>query len=740
MKAFTISTLAFAVSMALHGAAVAQDNDLDREAEHAEAADTITVTARRREESLLEVPISMSVVDEAALFKTRARTMEGMQQLVPNFSFEKVQGYNNIAIRGVGGGGRNIGFETRAGVYIDGVYIGQPQALGVPLFNIQQVEVLRGPQGHLFGRNTVSGAVNITTRAPGEVFEGYTMAGVGNGGLYEVQASASGPLGDRVGGTFGAAWESRDGFTRNLFDDSKLDGIDRGSLRGQLRFRPSDALTIDWHADYADIQQDLIVTGEAQTDFFDTPADGLPRRPRVVNNNTPSFEDVTLWGTSLTLDYQFDNGLGLTSISAWRDTEQERQNDSDYSPADILWVNYQERYRQFSEEVRLSSDDQGRLRWLTGLYYLDEKARSNRRAVIGQDMDTIVPLPNGARFPVGAAFGLVAGSVNPAIGNVDTRSWALFGSVDYDLTDRLTLNMGLRYTDEKKDLYYDLDGALSGGFRIAVVRDFTDKRQDSALTPSIGLQYALDNGANLYASYSTGFKSGGWNLDFLNVGQAAAGFSFEDETVESWEIGIKGEYGIFIYEAAAFTANYKDHQVFQSVRLPTGQSVFALTNAARARARGMEFSLQARPTEALALSANLGLVDARYRKFPDGGGPGVDLDGNRLQSAPRTSGSVAADYALSFAQGRLALYGEFSFRAASFQQPQNSPLDRLDSRDQVNARMTWYPNAGQWNVSVWGNNLLNEDAFIRRGRDFLGNQWAKYNDPRTFGVEFRYDF
>ncbi|MCC5862362.1 MAG: TonB-dependent receptor [Gammaproteobacteria bacterium] len=700
----------------------------------------IVVSAQRRQQVLIDVPISMSVIGEDALDKTRARTLEGMQQLVPNFSFEKVQGYNNIAIRGVGGGGRNIGFETRAGVYIDGVYIGQPQALGVPLFDVQRVEVLRGPQGHLFGRNTVSGAVNIVTRPPGDEFAGYVMAGAGNGGLYELQASASGPLGERVGGKLGASWESRDGFTRNLFDGSDLDGIDRASLRGQLSFMPTDALTIDLHADYANIEQDLIVTGEPLTDFFDTPADGIPRSPRVVNNNTPSFEDVTLWGASLTVDYQFDNGLALTSISAWRDTDQERQNDSDYSPADILWVNYQERFRQFSEELRLASPDDGAVRWLAGIYYLDETAKSNRRAVIGQDMDTVVPVPGGARFPVGPAFGLVAGSVNPAIGQIDTRSWALFASLDYDLTERLTLNVGLRYTDEKKDLYYDLDGSLSGGFRIAVVRDFTDERKDSAFTPSLGLQYALTDAVNLYAKYSTGFKSGGWNLDFLNVGQAAAGFAFEDETVKAWELGIKSDLGIVSFEAAVFTADYKDHQVFQSVQLPSGTSVFALTNAARARARGVELSVLARPADRLTLAANLGLVDAKYRAFPDGGGPGVDLDGNRLQSAPRTTGSLSVDYSLDFAPGELALYGEFSYRASSFQQPQNQPLDRLESRNQVNARATWYPADGNWSVSLWGNNLFDRDAFIRRGRDFLGNQWAKYNDPRTYGVELRYDF
>jgi len=702
--------------------------------------DEIVVSAQRRDQVVTDVPISMTVVGEELLEKTRATTLEGMQQVVPNFSFEKTNGFNNLSIRGVSGGGRNIGFDTRAGAYLDGVYVGQPQALGLPLFDVQRVEVLRGPQGHLFGRNTVSGAVSIVTRPPGDQLEGSVRAVVGNEGAYEAYGTIGGPLGETVSGKISAAYEKRDGFVENLYDGREIDDLDRVTTRGQLRFTPTDALTVDLYADYAEIKQETVVTGEPQTDFFDTEVDFLPRKPRVMDINTRPYEDVTLWGSALTINYELGNGNTITSITGYRDTDQGRRNDSDYSRNDILYVTYNDKFEQFSQELRIASPTDGRIQYVLGLYYLEEKAYSYREATIGEDMDVVVPLPvPGLSAPVGAAFRIAPGPAAIIDATVTTESLAAFAAVDFDLTDWMQVNLGARYTDEKKDLDFFLDGSRSGGFRIASLDD-TDSMSNSELTPSVGLTFRLREGMIAYARWGSGFKSGGWNVDFLNAAQVAAGYQFAPETVNSYEVGLKGDLGRISFEVAAFRALYEDFQVFQTVRLPTGQNANKLSNAAKAESQGLEANIRARVTEGLTLSASLGLVDATYTSFPDGGGIGVDLDGNELQNAPPVTASVSADYRVQLGSGSLSLYGEYSYRDESYTQPTNEEIDKLDSRSLVNARATYFIGDGNWSVSVWGRNLLDELYMSRRGRDFLGNQWVKWGDPRTYGLEVRYDF
>lgn len=705
---------------------------------------TIVVTAQRREQALVDVPIAVSVLNAALLEKARGTSLEDIQQIVPNFSLEKRNGYNNIAIRGVGGGGRNIGFETRAGVYIDGAYIGQPQALGVPLFGIEQVEILRGPQGYLFGRNSVSGAVNIVTAAPTTDPEGFVRIVAGGYETFEGYAGWSGPVaGERILARVGAAHERRGGFSDNLLTGDDLDDLERTSFRGRVRVKLSDAAILDLSADYADILQNTVVTGERQTDFFDTVIPGIPLPPRQVEINTKPFEDVVLGGVSARLGYEPSEGPALVSVTTIRGLEQRRVNDSDYSAADLLSVTYDEIFSQLSQEIRIVSPDERRLRYVAGIYLLNDLAKTRRDATVGQDLSVPVPFPNGAVLPY-AAFGLAAGSVTPIDGKIETQSAAAFISVDYDLTDRVRVGVGARYTDEKKSVRFNLDGSRSGGFRIGSVFGFEDRRKDSAFTPALNVTYALSGDINAYARYASGFKSGGWNLDFLNRSQAAADFSFDEETVESYELGLKGsllDQGLQ-FELALFRSEFEDFQIFQTVRLPSGVNIQQLNNAASVVSEGIEFSAAAAVSEGLRVTVNGGLTDAVFSDFPDGGGEGVDLDGNALPNAPDFNGSIAFDYELEVPglRGMFAFYGEASRRSRSYVQPGNLDQDLLEARNLVNGRISFIPDKGNWELSVWGRNLLDDTFAIRRGRDFLGNQWTKYNDPRVIGAELRYDF
>lgn len=698
----------------------------------------VLVSAQRRDETLLGIASAVTVVDSSRLRVTGARTLEEAAESVAGFSLEKIQGYNNAVIRGVGGGGRNIGFETRTGVYVDDVYVGQPQALGLPLYDIERVEVLRGPQGYLFGRNSVSGAVNIVTRAPARESERTFRAMLGNAGLSEIEGRVNAPLGERAAGSLAVLWTARDGFARNLAG-GELDDLDRKSARGRLRFTPAEATTVDWHADVADVRQATVVTGAPATDFFDTPNPRLPLPPRTFEIDTPSFENVRARGTNVTLRHVLPGGAVATAVTGLRVTRQTRQNDTDYSRADLLWVRYAERYRQWSQEIRITSANRGRVRYLAGLLLLDEIAHSDRRAVVGADTGTVVPLPGGISAPFGPALAVEPGGGATIASRVRTRAFGFFGGFDYSAGPRLTASLGARYTRETKSLRHDLDGSASGAFDIGVVPGFGDRRSAAEWTPSIGLRYALTERVNAFATYRSGFKSGGWNLDFLTDAQVDAGYAFDDETAHAYELGLKADFSALSIDLSIFRADYRDHQVFQSLRTGGGQTVLVLTNAARARVEGVDASVFARPTERLAVVAGIELLDARYRAFPDGGGPGVDLDGNRLQAAPRASGSLMLDYLVPTLRGELTLHARYSGRGSTYMQPTNRPLDRLEPRALLDVRTTWRPAAAPaWALSLWARNLLDENYLNRRGRDFLGNQYLKLGDPRTYGIEVSY--
>ncbi len=700
----------------------------------------VTVSAKQRQEPVLGLPNSVAVVSAELLSSSGAGTLDEMQASVAGFSVEKINGYGNVAIRGIGGGGRNIGFETRTGIYLDEVYVGQPQALGLPLYDVQRIEILRGPQGYLYGRNTVSGAVNIVTRLPDDTLTGAFRVALGNERLRESDVRVSGPLGEHVAGSLAAVHERRDGFSRNLAG-GELDDAARTALRARMRFTPGAATTLDLHADLADLREDTVVTGEPLTDFFDTPSPELPRAPRTFDIDAPSFEKVRAHGANATVVHLLPGGHVLTAVTGARLTKQARQNDTDYSRNDLLWVDYRERYRQWSEELRIASPARARLRYLGGIHFLYEDAAADRRAVIGEDTATVVPLPNGARAAFGAALRVAPGDGAVIASRIGTRSRALFGGLDYDLTRRLNLSVGARYTRETKSLRHDLDGSRSGGFGIAVVTDYVDRRSDAAWTPSLGLRFAVAERINAYANYRSGFKSGGWNLDFLSSAQADAGFVFGDETVDAYELGLKADFMTLSFDVALFRADYRDHQVFQSLTQPSGQTVFVLTNAARARAQGVDASVVKRFSDWLAVSFSLELLDARYREFLDGGGPGVDFNGNRLQSAPHGTGTAVLDYAVPAAGGELTVHVQYGYRGSSYTHPANRPLDRLDPRRIADARITWQPAAkDSWRVSLWARNLLDEQYLARRGRDFLGNQYWKLGEPRTYGIDVAYDF
>ena len=687
------------------------------------ALDPVVVTAQKRPQSLQEVPLSVTVINEEALENARIKTLYDVNQLAPNFEAEKAPGTSVITIRGIGGGGRNIGFDPRVGVYLDGVYMGQAQALGQPLFGIDQVEVLRGPQGYLFGRNSNAGAVNVVTQAPSKTLTGSLRGVVGDHNNYEGYATVSGPLAANVAGQIAVAAESRDGVTTNRFNGEKIDDLERFTTRGQLSFAPSSALKISLYGDYSRTKEKRPL-GETVTNIGDRPIPGGPLPAHQVNLNTTPYVNADLSGVNLNVNYALPSGGTITSITAFRHTKQVRQNDTDYSPLDIFKVNYTDVFKQTSQELRYASPLKARLRYVAGLYLLREDAETLRIAMSGADA---------------AAARLPANMTGYNAGTIRTDTAALFGAADFDVTSALTINLGARYTDERKSFFYNLNGAAALG--IATVVDFADSRAERRFSPMAGLTYALGNDTHAYAKYSTGFKSGGWNADFVRPSQVADGLGFDTETVKSYELGLKGKAlgGRVQYALAGFTSRFDNFQTFAFIPLPNGTAVLQLKNAAKVNSDGAELSVTARITSSLRASVNVGYVDARYASFPNGGGVGVDLSGTPVPNVARMTSSLALNYTVAVPAlgGQFDAYADYSHRDRPVQ---DAGLPQLSARDLINLHATFTPDRAKWALSLWSRNVTNQSYLIASGRDFFSNQFVTRGEARSFGADFRYMF
>jgi len=706
--------------------------------------ENIVVTAQKRQQPDLNAPISITVLNQADLEKSRGAALKDIQQLVPSFSMERGSGFNSLTIRGVGGGGNNIGFDPRVGVYLDGIYMGQAQALSQPLFDIDQIEVLRGPQGYLFGRNTVAGVVNITTRAPTNKLEGDVRGVVGSSGTYESYVTVSGPISERALGKISLASETRDGFISNIYDDQKLNDLKRLTARGQIILLPSDKLSIRIAADASETKQ-KVVFGEPISDLFELPLLNGTLPKRTVNFNTTPNETVKLAGGSITTNYTTDSQYVLTAILGYRDTHQEMLLDNDYSANDLLRSYLVDDFKQSSEEIRIASPNISRVRYTAGLYHLNETANTDHKATIGTDAGTT--LVNHPLIPVPVPFAIATGTLPGAVvfynGKIRTETTAVFGTIDYDIIDALTLNLGARYTHETKELLFNLDGSQSGNFAIGSLTNYRDSRSDNNLSPTVGATYTLSKNQSLYAKYSRGFKSGGWNTDFLSTNGVNKS-AFDTETVNNYELGTKGLLfgGRMRYDLAAYISQFKNFQVSQFVNLGGGATSIELANAATVESKGIDAGFALRATSQLDIGFNFGLGKAFFKSFNNCSAT-ANCTGHLLPYAPSFTSALTVDYGMRLPNlnGKVDFYGEYSYHGKSFSNVINNPtIHSIPSRELVNVRLGYLPDNSHWDFSLWIHNLFDKDTVAMRDRDFLGNLTVHRVDPRTFGIEGKYNF
>ena len=750
-----------AMLVALPSSALAQDQaSADATAEAAASADQpdetvatgdIVVTARRRNEALLDVPIAVTAYSGEQLERQGAVDITDIGDTTPNVTLEVSRGTNSTLtafIRGIGQQDPVGGFEQGVGIYLDDVYLNRPQGAVLDIYDVERIEVLRGPQGTLYGRNTIGGAIKYVTRRLSDRPEVRARATVGTYGQLDGVVTASYPIADmlRVGAS--VARLTRDGFGKN-FTTGK-DNYNKDVLAGRIsaEIGTDDSALLRLSADYTKDRSNE--RGGHRL------IDGLQSGAPVIDDVFDSFggitdpkQKVTSKGVAANGQLQVADGLKLKSITAFRKDRSKTPIDFDALAAIDVDVPGIYRNDQFSQEFQLEVD-KGPLSGVVGAYYLSANA------------DTTFDVRVFTSFP---GFGLSAFSD----GHVDTKTWAVFGDFSYEFSERFSASVGGRFTNDKRHATVFRQSYLFGGSAVFggsgtpflnSTSDFEGSRTDKAFTPRVSVSFKPNDDHHFYASWSKGFKGGGFDprgqsksavdLDGNGSTDAAEIFdymTFEPEKVTSFELGWKAslfDKRVFT-SLALFRANYKDMQIPASTPCTdsNGTDTFCglTSNAGKARIQGVEWEGDARlfgdpGGPRLNFSWSLGYLDAKFKEFivpmvvdedlipfpggdPDGVPQNVDLaDFRKIQNTPKWTASGTLRYETSLAEGKLNLLTTLSYRSKSQQFEIASPGLDQKGFSLWDASAVYELPGGHWTVGLHGKNLANK-RYIVAGYNFM---------------------
>lgn len=675
----------------------------------------IVVTATKTGETQLQTtPIAISAFTAEQLAQSSLTNVRDLSGYVPNLSISQSTTYALIFIRGIGSTNVNGGSDPSTTVQVDGVYMGRPFAQFADFLDVQRVEVLRGPQGTLYGRNAVGGTINVVSRPPSDTFEAQERLSAGNYKSFENQFYVSGPLAPGLlAGSISASYSRHDPYIENIISTGNdiFDG-NSGGVRGQLRFTPVEGLS-------ATTRADVHLSHERTESFSKLNAPFNPVTNSILGDyskvalNMPNHDRVQAWGLAQEVNYDLTGQLSIKSLTAYRKNINRVNIDSDDSDESLTHVYQGEDQNQTSQELSLVGNFE-RLSFVTGLYYLHEKVNTNVTVqVIG--------------------FG-VARSFQPV---TDTDAYAAYTQGTYNITDSLGLTLGLRYTAETKSIDQFVGTYLLPNVTLAgMPLQFYRKDHFHGTTPKAGLQWTPFDNFMVYVSATRGYKSGGFNFSATSV--ATAGFQPED--VWSYEIGEKSEWleHRLRVNLTAFQYNYKNLQEF----LATAPGVAVIANAAKAKVKGVELELATKPVPGLELSANLAWLDAKYTAYPNAPVPqslgpfSVDATGNRLDNSPEWSASMAAQYTWALRNGASSyVRGEYIWQDWQAAEPTNYVLQNRSAYGLVNAILGYAPSDSRWRAELWGRNLANKQYFTGTqdaGATFSGQPGA----PRTYGARF----
>ncbi len=778
-KFTTLHSRALLLSTIIGSAGLAGTHAIAAEGAKSFSLEEIVVTARKFEEGLQDSPISISAYTSQAIEKLGVTNIQQVAEYAPNVVFDftaPVSGASSAAavfIRGIGQNDFALTTEAGVGTYVDGVYMSRSIGGVLDVLDVERIEILRGPQGTLFGRNTIGGAISITSQKPSDEFGGSFEMSAGQRGRVHVRGVVDVPLDDTLSVRLAASSKDRDGYVQTVNPgDPSAKGIDLGNenrqaFRALATWQASENLTASLTADYSRIRENNAasilrgVTGDDGNPLegpivfiyntFGAPGLNYPGFPNAEYTDAnfvtgdlktsyatgPNGTSIDAWGLGLTLDWDVSQNLTFKSISAYRATDGFFNRDADGSPTDVTHTsNSDYEHKQFSQEFQaIGSFGEGRLRYVAGLYFFAEE---------GSDPTTV---------PLSEAFGTVV--ISDA--DIDNKSYAAYLQATYDLTDALAVTAGIRYTKDKKDFftnqYIEVGSAgpnnpflmfAPAGLQIPLVppnssveADFTD------VSPRVSVDYRVTEDLMLYASYSQGFKSGGFNLRYVAPRNGV--LPFDPEQVDSFEAGFKFE-GLdrrLRLNGAAFYTDYTDIQVtvFEGLGAPV------TLNSGDAEIWGGELELTALLTPDLQITGAVGYTHAEYTELRVNPAniltpfSAITLD-NKLPNVPKWQTSLAVDYTVPMDNGAaIDLHFDWKFTSKHANDAQNSPFLNQDSYNVLNAGVTYQAASGNWSLRFFVDNITDERYIVSGDSNFgIGFHEANYNRPREWFVTFKANY
>jgi iron complex outermembrane receptor protein len=710
----------------------------------------IVVTAQKRSESLQRVPLAVTAMTTADLDRSAITSLQGVATVVPNLNLGQQLGVAKVALRGIGLENISAGAEGSIAFHLDGVFVSRSIAALASFYDVAQVEVLRGPQGTLYGRNATGGSINITTKSPTEEFSGYVNLNAGNYSRFSSEGAVSGAI---VPGILSARIayrvDTRGGYGKNIISGHDVDDLNSRATRGKLLFTPNDALTIELGADYYWEKDNAGANHYIGPGGFTAP--GVQRTPTGLlagGTVSPNVRDVasdldprthiTFWGTNGKISYDFGNGMELRSTTGYRRTKYNILTDLDSTSAYLTPETKFEDSKQFSEELQLTGKN-GRLNWILGAFYFYEKDAGGIRIPFN---NLIVGRPAPGTFVQGYFSG----------GYIKTSALAFYGQADYELFDNFKLTLGARYSTEKKSDYDESMFDTSTPYDPTLPLTLTTRRDEkrfNSFTPRIAINYQATPDVMLYASWAKGFKSGTYNLGALRP-------PVDPEKVDAWEAGVKSTMlgRRLRVNLAGFYYDYTGLQVGK-VRGTT----LVLENAATARIYGLEAEVRANVGPRIELNANGAWLHARFKDYisgdparpfgdgttvdPDTGGAAFNLSGNTLSQSPNFTFNAGAQYNLPTGIGDFSLRGEVIWRDRTYYTPFNLEYVSQAPNTKINAFLNWESMDKMFKASVYAKNITNRttlsNSYVSTG--LVGSPVNAYlEEPRTYGVTFGVTF
>lgn len=745
-------------------------------AESSSMLEEIVVTARKRVESLQETPIAISAFTADSLERQQIESTVDLDQVSPNLQFASygpLTGNNAAAqvyIRGIGQSDGSSGVDPGVGLYIDEVYMGRSVGGVMEFRDIASVQVLRGPQGTLFGRNTIGGAVLLTTTLPGEEFGGTVRVGVGDDSLREAFAAVDLPVSDTLGVRVSGGMRERDGYVRRIYDGLDLGNEDTQTFQSTLRWEPSDSFTMTLRGDYTSTDEHgspfvyVTMNGRQAFPAATSRGAGCPGAtfppPSVPQNvvDTRCANDVTWnlghftnggtakasstldnWGTSAVLQWQVSPALTLKSITAYRELEWEGSRDADNTALLVLHTDYSSDGDQLSQELQALLDF-GSVKGVIGAFYFEES------------IEDMLLVPFAAPPPL-VASGAIPGSQDYQQALIDNDNWAAFTQWTFDVTDSLSLTAGVRHTEETKGIEivsftttplgapvvipttYNTPGVAGPGLNI-LLQPF--ENEYSSTTGSASVQYTFSDSFMTYLSWSQGFKSGGFNQRYNNAPPGNVPVAFDEEDAETYELGFKSELGgSFRLNGAIFRTSYDNMQLTYRLGI-----VPLLFNAGESKIEGAELEFTFAPG-ALIIEGSLGYLDNEYEEIAQVPGTTQTVGpGNRLPFTPEIQGNIGIGYDFALGASTLTPRVNVSYTDEQFFDAANSvEVAQLESVTLLNASLTW--SADRWKVRAGLNNATDEDYLVAGNSSFstsAGYAEAIYARPRNWFMSAQYTF